>query len=61
MRGLPPQVKREVFPPDDLTGGHARAVLGLMEEIRRDPQGGADVERLTGLRIQRHSRACTVA
>ena len=39
VRGLPPQVKREVFPPDDLTGGHARAVRGLMDEIRRDPQG----------------------
>ena len=25
VRGLPPQVKREVFPEDDLTGGHARA------------------------------------
>jgi hypothetical protein len=32
-------VKREVFPPDDLTGGHARAVLDLMDDIRRDPQG----------------------
>ena len=29
-------VKREVFPPSDLTGGHARAVLALMDEIRRD-------------------------
>ena len=36
VRGLPPQVKREVFPPSDLTGGHARAVLALMDEIRRD-------------------------
>ena len=32
---MPPQVKREVFPADDLTGGHARAVLALMDEIRR--------------------------
>ena len=35
VRGLPPRVKREIFPADDLTGGHARAVLALMDEIRR--------------------------
>ncbi len=35
VEGIPPQVKREVFPPDDLAGGHARAVLALMEDIRR--------------------------
>src|SRR6185312_943777 len=34
--GLPPKLKREVFPADDLFGGHARAVLALIEEIRRD-------------------------
>jgi carboxyl-terminal processing protease len=36
VRGLPPRVKREIFPAADLTGGHARAVLALMDEIRRD-------------------------
>ena len=35
VRGLPPRLKRDVFPADDLHGGHARAVLALMEEIRR--------------------------
>jgi carboxyl-terminal processing protease len=35
-RGLPPKLKREVFPPNDLFGGHARAVLGLIEDIRRE-------------------------
>jgi carboxyl-terminal processing protease len=34
-RGLPPQVKREVFPADALADGHARRVLELMDEIRR--------------------------
>jgi carboxyl-terminal processing protease len=33
-KGLPPQLEREVFPADDLTGGHARLVLQLMKEIR---------------------------
>ena len=28
--------EREVFPPSNLTGGHARAVLALMDDIRRD-------------------------
>jgi carboxyl-terminal processing protease len=32
-KGLPPQLKREVFPSDDLIGGHARLVLSLLEEI----------------------------
>jgi carboxyl-terminal processing protease len=32
-KGLPPQLKREVFPPDELAGGHARLVLNLMKEI----------------------------
>ena len=36
VRGTPPRVKREFFPADDLTGGHARAVLALMDEIRRE-------------------------
>ena len=35
VRGIPPQLQREVFSPDDLTSGHARAVLALMDEIRR--------------------------
>jgi carboxyl-terminal processing protease len=35
VQGLPPQIRREVFPPSDLSGGHARAVLALMDEIRR--------------------------
>jgi carboxyl-terminal processing protease len=33
--GIPPRLQREVFPPDDLTSGHARAVLALMDEIRK--------------------------
>jgi carboxyl-terminal processing protease len=36
VHGLPPDVRREIFPPDDLAGGHARAVLALMDGIRRD-------------------------
>ena len=32
-KGLPPQLEREVFPADDLVGGHARLVLKLFEEI----------------------------
>ncbi len=35
VRGLPPHVQREEFPPDDLVDGHARRVLALMDEIRR--------------------------
>ncbi len=34
-KGLPPQLAREVFPADDLTGGHARLVRRLMDEITR--------------------------
>ncbi len=34
-RGLPPKLKREVFPANDLFGGHTRAVLALIDEIRR--------------------------
>ena len=40
VRGLPPQLKREVFPPGDLSGGHARGVLALMDEIRREATNG---------------------
>jgi carboxyl-terminal processing protease len=36
VRGLPPHIKREVFPPNNLTGGHARAVQALVDDIRRD-------------------------
>jgi carboxyl-terminal processing protease len=35
VRGLPPHVQREVFPPNDLVEGHAHRVLALMNEIRR--------------------------
>ena len=35
-RGIPPQVKRDVFPANDLNGGHARAVLALIDDIRRN-------------------------
>jgi carboxyl-terminal processing protease len=35
VSGLPPQLERQVFPPDELIGGHARRVLALMDEIRR--------------------------
>ena len=35
VRGIPPQLQREVFPPHDLASGHARAVLALMDEIRK--------------------------
>jgi carboxyl-terminal processing protease len=41
VRGLPPQRRFEVFPPDDLFGGHARRVLTLMDEIRREVPNGA--------------------
>jgi carboxyl-terminal processing protease len=32
-KGLPPQIERDVFPANDLAGGHARLVLDLMQEI----------------------------
>jgi carboxyl-terminal processing protease len=35
-KGLPPQVRRDVFPADDPLQGHARCVLSLMDAIRRD-------------------------
>ena len=35
LRGVPPQVARDMFPAGDLIGGHARGVLDLMDEIRR--------------------------
>lgn len=37
-KGLPPQVARELFPADDLAGGHARTVRELIAEIAA--QGG---------------------
>ena len=39
-RGIPPYVEFEVFPPDELIGGHARRVLALIEEIRQREPGG---------------------
>ncbi len=42
-KGLPPQLQREVFPSNDLTGGHARLVLQLMKEIRE--QNGSTQRR----------------
>ncbi len=39
-RGLPPQREFEVFPEGELTGGHARRVLALMDEIRREVPSG---------------------
>jgi len=33
-KGVPPQIKREVFPANDLVGGHARVVLDLIKEIQ---------------------------
>jgi carboxyl-terminal processing protease len=51
VQGLPPHVKREIFPPDDLSGGHARCVLSVMDEIRRAsqtvPLGSLFVARLS--------------
>ena len=41
MRGLPPQRRFEVFPRDDLTGGHARAVLELIDDIRHEVPSNA--------------------
>jgi carboxyl-terminal processing protease len=35
-RGLPPQVKRDVFPADDPMTGHARCVVTLIDAIRRE-------------------------
>jgi carboxyl-terminal processing protease len=45
VRGLPPQRRFEVFPPDDLFNGHARRVLMLMEEIRRELAAGGGSAR----------------
>jgi carboxyl-terminal processing protease len=36
VRGIPPKVQFEVFPPNDLIGGYTRRVQALMEDIRRD-------------------------
>lgn len=35
-RGIPPVLPWEVFPEDDLHGGHAKAVLSLAERARRE-------------------------
>ena len=40
VRGIPPQVRFEVFPTDELIDGHARRVLALVEEIRELAPGG---------------------
>jgi carboxyl-terminal processing protease len=32
-KGVSPHIKRKVFPPDDLVGGHARLVLDLIRDI----------------------------
>jgi carboxyl-terminal processing protease len=36
VRGIPPREKIDVFPPQNLAGAHARAVLALMDMIRRN-------------------------
>jgi carboxyl-terminal processing protease len=36
VHGLPPQRRFEVFPRNDLFGGHAKRVLVLMDDIRRE-------------------------
>jgi carboxyl-terminal processing protease len=41
VRGLPPQRGFEVFPRDDLTGGHARQVLELIDDIRHEVPSNA--------------------
>jgi carboxyl-terminal processing protease len=41
VRGLPPQRPFQVFPPDDLFGGHARRVLALIDEIHHDLRNGS--------------------
>jgi len=35
-RGLAPEIPLTVFPEDDLAGGHARAITGLIAKIRHD-------------------------
>jgi carboxyl-terminal processing protease len=49
VRGIPPQVEFDMFPPDELIGGHARRVLALMEELRRLAPG----DRLDASRLSR--------
>jgi hypothetical protein len=47
VRGIPPQEKIDLFPPQNLAGAHARAVLALMEKIRRDmPTKNPEVTRI---------------
>ena len=41
VRGLPPQRPFQVFPPDDLFGGHARRVPALIDEIHHDLKDGS--------------------
>jgi carboxyl-terminal processing protease len=44
VRGLPPQIRREVFPASDLNNGHGRRVLAIMDEIRKG-EGELSVRR----------------
>jgi carboxyl-terminal processing protease len=44
VRGIPPKVQFEVFPPNDLIGGYTRRVQALMDDIRR----GVPVDALGG-------------
>ncbi|MFP2907050.1 S41 family peptidase [Pyxidicoccus sp. 3LFB2] len=37
-RGIPPQEPLDVFPEGDLSGGHAKAVLSLVERVRQRAQ-----------------------
>src|SRR5262249_10947331 len=41
VRGLPPQRRLEVFPRNNLVGGHARAVLELIDDIRHEVTSNA--------------------
>src|SRR5712692_3736793 len=40
VRGIPPKVQFEVFPPDDPIGGYPRRILALMDDIPREPPAG---------------------
>ncbi len=46
VRGIPPKVPFEVFPPNDPIGGYTRRVQALMDDIRR----GVPVDALGGSR-----------
>lgn len=39
--GVPPERELEVFPLDDLSGGHAKALAALVKEISRSPAPGS--------------------